>query len=557
MKFTVFLALMLVVPAVSLNDEGWIEIYAPAVAQSESGLFGVLSTMSVRVEKGRGRVFVDTFPLTEIDMQSSARMAANVASSISNKNMNDYDFFVVVRSDAQIVGGTSAGGVLTVAMTAALNGLSISEDVMMTGTINPDGSIGPVGGLPQKMEAAAGAGSKTFLIPYGQTDYTYYETTAKDLGPIVISSQNEKHVNLAERGEELGVIVREVSDIREAAREFTGVSFEVPPVEELKTENYIGLMAPQAENLAEEARKNYNIALRVESSQLQDYKNASYKTLMNGYDLLARKSYYPAISSFFESMIYSGYVLNYGRYLGEGAYESLMKDLGEDIESACKRIEMEVKLYDTMAIQCFGAAEERIYEAKKSFESAYSLLENGSISDGLFELTYALERSHSAEWWLDVAGNLELRGTQMDEESTASLALSAMDGAQESLIYAQMSASQNTLPLIRASEINLEMAGDAMSSGYTAGSIILASKAQALSELALEIGIRDLEEILGNTRKNAREAVARAQSSGIEPFLALAYLEYGDAYRDTDPFRAIQNYKYAQAIGRMSGYMTQ
>ena len=38
----------------------------------------------------------------------------------------------------------------------------------MTGTINPDGTVGPVGGIPQKVEGAADEGIKTVLIPAGQ-----------------------------------------------------------------------------------------------------------------------------------------------------------------------------------------------------------------------------------------------------------------------------------------------------------------------------------------------------------------------------------------------------
>jgi len=117
------ISLMLLIPAFALDTSEWVEIYAPAVAQTEEGLVGALSTMRIRIESGDGHIFVDTFPLTEIDMQSSARMAASVACSVSDKNINDYDFFVVVRGDSQLVGGTSAGGAMTVAMIAALKTL--------------------------------------------------------------------------------------------------------------------------------------------------------------------------------------------------------------------------------------------------------------------------------------------------------------------------------------------------------------------------------------------------------------------------------------------------
>ena len=43
-------------------------------------------------------------------------------------------------------------------------GDQINADVTMTGTINPDGTIGPVGGIPFKIEGAAEAGKKVVLI---------------------------------------------------------------------------------------------------------------------------------------------------------------------------------------------------------------------------------------------------------------------------------------------------------------------------------------------------------------------------------------------------------
>jgi len=44
----------------------------------------------------------------------------------------------------------------------------MKSDIAFTGTINPDGSIGPVGGIQYKLEAVAKDGKKTFLIPIGQ-----------------------------------------------------------------------------------------------------------------------------------------------------------------------------------------------------------------------------------------------------------------------------------------------------------------------------------------------------------------------------------------------------
>ena len=56
-----------------------VTVYAPAVSQTDTGYVGVISTITLTIqENGSGRVFVDTLPLTEVDMQGSARLAVKV-----------------------------------------------------------------------------------------------------------------------------------------------------------------------------------------------------------------------------------------------------------------------------------------------------------------------------------------------------------------------------------------------------------------------------------------------------------------------------------------------
>ena len=60
-----------------------VTVYAPAVAETDDGYVGVISTITVTIQsKGSGRVFVDTLPLTQIDMQGSARLSVKVASAL-------------------------------------------------------------------------------------------------------------------------------------------------------------------------------------------------------------------------------------------------------------------------------------------------------------------------------------------------------------------------------------------------------------------------------------------------------------------------------------------
>ncbi|WP_309067907.1 S16 family serine protease, partial [Microbacterium sp.] len=78
-----------------------------------------------------------------------------------------YDFPFEVTIQLDNVGGPSAGmmfalGIIDVLTPGALNG---GEDVAGTGTITADGTVGPIGGIRQKLYGARDAGAEWFLAP--------------------------------------------------------------------------------------------------------------------------------------------------------------------------------------------------------------------------------------------------------------------------------------------------------------------------------------------------------------------------------------------------------
>jgi len=114
------------------------------------------------------------------------------------------------------IDGPSAGALMTTGVLATLRGDKVKEDAAMTGTINPDGTVGPVGGIVHKIEGAAEAGKKLVLIPVGQR-YSY-------------NYNKGEMVDVVDRGEKLGVEVREVSTVFEAYELLTGSSLPRPQV---------------------------------------------------------------------------------------------------------------------------------------------------------------------------------------------------------------------------------------------------------------------------------------------------------------------------------------
>jgi PDZ domain-containing protein len=83
-----------------------------------------------------------------------------------------YTFPVDLRIDTKEVGGPSAGLAFTLAILDVLTEGSLTggHQVAVTGTINPDGSVGPIGGIAQKAAAAADAGAEVFLVPADEAE---------------------------------------------------------------------------------------------------------------------------------------------------------------------------------------------------------------------------------------------------------------------------------------------------------------------------------------------------------------------------------------------------
>lgn len=233
-----------------------IKIYAPAVARTSLGEKGVLIEITITLlHPGSGRVYVSTMPLTEVDMQASLYTAAKVAHELAGIPFSEYDYLIYIKSPAVIVGGPSASAYVAVAIYALLANLTLQKDVSMTGFIAPDGSIGPVGGILEKIEAAASIGVKTFLVPVGQTvDYQLKIVTRK-IGPFTLSTVVREKVNVAEVArKKWGIKVVEVWNLEQAIEYFTGKAFPKNVYEEKPSKEYLSKMKNIAEKVLAEVQ---------------------------------------------------------------------------------------------------------------------------------------------------------------------------------------------------------------------------------------------------------------------------------------------------------------
>ncbi|HPS92188.1 MAG TPA: ATP-dependent protease LonB [Methanothrix sp.] len=122
-------------------------------------------------------------------LQEIAREAVTNVSVLIKKFLGED----ITRKDVHIqfigtyegVEGDSASISIATAVISALEGVPVKQSVAMTGSLSVRGDVMPVGGVTQKIEAAAKSGIKTVLIPKSNLGDVLIDDSIKDLIEII------------------------------------------------------------------------------------------------------------------------------------------------------------------------------------------------------------------------------------------------------------------------------------------------------------------------------------------------------------------------------------
>ncbi len=147
----------------------------PILGVSVQNKRGIVGYANIDIRPGESRVLVDTNPFLEPDIQYSANTAVKVAENITNISVDNKEIIFSFDIESVVLGGPSAGAAMTLLTIAALKGRQIKDDVMITGTIMPNGGIGTIGNVIEKSDAAGMNKTKILLVPPGQRTLTYYD----------------------------------------------------------------------------------------------------------------------------------------------------------------------------------------------------------------------------------------------------------------------------------------------------------------------------------------------------------------------------------------------
>ncbi|MCZ7404694.1 MAG: hypothetical protein O8C67_07155 [Candidatus Methanoperedens sp.] len=150
---------------------------------------GHLIPLEVILRNGTGELLLNVANvLLDQTLQSSAQTAVHVARDVARKSLTDKDVLINIQSPLQeqlLISGGSGGSAMTLTTIAAMQGKTMRKDVLITGTINDDHSIGQIGAPRAKGLAARDAGAVVFLVPLGQrTDVGDIGIEVREVGTI-------------------------------------------------------------------------------------------------------------------------------------------------------------------------------------------------------------------------------------------------------------------------------------------------------------------------------------------------------------------------------------
>ncbi len=542
-----FLPLSLPLKLIAMDYRS-VSLLVPAVVTLQNGTeIGVTAKLTVYTAPGQGNVYIATNPIAGIDTEAAARIAFLVATYLAGVNPYKVNAYISFSTSSLMIEGPSAGVAMAVAILASLRGDHLRNDVIVTGMVNPDGTVGPVGGLLAKLQAAAKSGAKYFLIPLGQR-YTYVtKIVKKQVGPITITKEEAVPVDLAKVGKKLGVKVVEISTVRQAYEYFTGVKLPVENISNISlpaclskvmssitsyyinsAKSYINKTVKVLNLLSSTERLYVKELIKAAENYVNEsmkYKDLPYVSASKGFGAAIEASY-----AFYSSQVLAGIdpkiIVN-----------ELLNNATKILNETSSVIRELPRSYGDLEVKIAVAT--RIEMAKDSIAEAKSLLASNRILDNaitgewgaIHEAVYAYWRAHSSLDWSEMLSCVAPGNTDnaMSYEALRDLALFALYYSGSVVSYAS-----SLLKDIGASQASLNTANsyynkanELFSRGDMYASIGYSLESIAYAVITIDSTfVSNISEMVNAAKSETLDALARLYSINITPPLSLSYLEF-------------------------------
>jgi len=538
--FVAFIFFIFLVPAAfaSIKDRGSINLLALSEI-TEEVYKGSIANLELEIRPGSGMVFVNTFPISKLDTQISMRFAKQIACKHSKKDCSKYDFIYTLKASSGIVGGPSAGAAAAVLTTSLLENLELDKKIAITGTINSGELIGPVGGLKEKIDAAALNGIKKVLIPKWGVPEEINEN---------------KTVDLIQHGKDLGLEVIKISTLDEAMFQFTG---KIPEkiIKELSVDQeYIKIMKSLAEMLCERSEylnKNYLSETPVNDidDSIFEYDKSALNSTKKAVTAFEEGDYYTAASYCFRANINYRYLWYYIQNLTSKKILNLTSYLKNEIDSFEEEIDNK-PLKTLTDLQAYMITKERFAESRERIGLVMKNINNTETASYL--LAFARERLFSAFTWSHFfnAGGQRFKLDNESLKNSCEIKISEAEERHQFVNFYLSSGISETRKVI-------DRANSARKKGNYIVCLFEASRAKAQANVILSVMGVDkdrVNEMLNQKLDAAEQTIIEQQENGIFPIMGYSYFEYAKSLAKDDASSSMIYAEYALELSNFDFY---
>ena len=576
--------MLLIIPNVFAISK---HIYILGAEENNGSLIGMVADLDLEIRPGNGRMFFDSFPLTDIDTQVSARFAKEFSCDFLNIDCSNLDFFYTISSTGPLVGGPSAGSAMTVLTIATLDNLEINQTVTMTGTISSAGTIGPVGGIEEKILAAEKDNFKIVIVP------KWVELSKPEVEAVSIfehknsdndtnNSNNNENIldrtkNLLEQKASLETYFNKISVVRaynimDALYLFTGKNYSknvlltMPEIYSETMKSFSDKLCEKTNFLIERNNisfeydfnhsenlkrfENISHSLFINSSNtslVEDYKKLSlilkaYESYNNSINAKENKNSYSAASFCFVTNVFLSEI-----ELSDANNETLkqiLETVKDDIHRINDNVESE-NINSIMKLQTRQIVKERLIEAEERI-----LEEENSSTPNL--VAYVRERVYSADVWTGFF-NISSKIEEIDQHVLRKVCALKIIEAQERVAYLE------TVVPVGFQELHdkIDTASNLAKKEEFDLCIYSASQAKAGADLMLNTAFLsnfEIDGFLEDKFQVVSNLLANELSHNVFPIAGLSYLEYAKSLQKTDKGSALLYLEYAAELGKISMY---
>lgn len=529
-----------------------------AVQEDGEGYQGSDADLYLELKEGSGRVFLETFPLTKLDTQISTRFAKEIACSHFKLPCENYDFIYTIKAKSTIIGGPSAGAALAALTTIAVLDLPYDERVAITGTINSGGVVGPVGGIKEKLEAAARAGVTKVLIPLGtanqslaERDVVAAEKSSRKEGKVEVGSGNTTTNLIVYGREKLNLEVMEVVDLDTVVKELTGIDLDHKPVTVTEDKEYALIMkglqealcSRTGELLAQISQEGFVLDQETKETLLTRNASASNATLV--------EDYYSAASYCFSNDI----LLRTFYYNQQNLSKGKLLYLSTILEKKVFGLEQKVRNESIETISDLQAAmivEERLQDVKEQLARIRGSDGPLGIPEMQGALAYAEERFYSAVAWYQFF-SMDGKEFVLDTTSLAKSCQEKIMESEERYQYAALFLG----PQVQFIEDRIARAREALEKKEFTLCLITAAQAKANANAIVgSLGVAEsaLPQLLESKRRTVERVISENSADDVFPILGYSYYQYALSLQEKDKFNALLYLETALEVSDLSMY---